>query len=364
MIKIIKKSISAKYTSVGHFYLFNSIFAAMIVVFSITFLVNDYVNFKSDIVRDVKWQNERIKQKFTDSLLYTKHIMRYIGKQVANHGEKDYKFINNIMASYRIPEDGIMSWSTFSWANKDHKIVISSNLGIMKDWPSLADRDYIPLTTQHPEVLHLGKMVNGAVSGLWSIPLGYGVVDTHRKYIGAVVTGIVIENLKTQIEKLITNRNIFFAIIDLRDGIITKSSDFDSEEQKIFLDKFLQKIKTSNSKKLLYKTGYYQQLDEYPYGIITVYNNKMLISTAEDRFVIYLGIISLIIAFSAFIFYGFHKNLISPIIEVADYAKKIYHGEPDRKIPQFEVSEINDLAKTLSKIDEALLKKRDHKKNE
>lgn len=363
MKKILKNFLTGRYGSFRHFYLASSLLAIVIVVFSLTFLINDYFDFKQNIARDIKWQNERIKQKMNDSLLYTRHLMRYIGKQVANHGEHDYKFIANLLASYRTPEDGIMSWSTFSWVDKNYMLVVSSNIGIMNNPADMSKRDYIPLTEKFPENVYFGAQVFGAVSKLWSVPLGYGVVNTHREYIGSVITGIVIENLRMQIENMITNRDVLFAILDSQNRIITSSSALELQDNKNLFDKFLRKLAKENPDKILYKNCFYQKLDDYPYSIVTIYDSKAFGVGENDRLIIYLIAVSMIIAVTGFIFYGFHRNLVSPIIQISALAEKIYRDDPYRKVPKFEVAEIDNLAKSLHKIDQMLSQERKANKN-
>lgn len=343
-----KKFFIVELASVRDFYLFSTLFAIIVVVFSLTFLLNDYFNFKADVVTEVKEQNDRAKNKFVDSILYTKHIMRHVGKQAANHGVDDYKFINNLLISYRIVEDDLLTWSTFSWVDKNQKLVVSSNNGIMETPIDMSIRDYMPLTARYPETIQMGRPVYGVISGLWSIPIGYGVVDKNNKYLGTVVTGIVLDGLKSQFESCITSRNVSFALIDMKGEPVMISDNFKQNENRKFLDKFLDRVKTKTTQKnFAYKAGYYQKLDEYPYGVVTIYNSKFLSVTTENRFTIYLIVMFTIIAFSGFIFYVFHENVVNPIAQLAQIARQVSRGQKAGKIPEFNVAEINDLGKAL-----------------
>jgi hypothetical protein len=346
----IKNIITGRYATIRHFYLVSFTLAVAAFIFSAVFLVNDYLKFKSNIDYDLRVHNERIEQKFSDSLFYTKLIMSYVGRQIANHGDvHDYNFIKNLLNSYRMPDNGLMSWSVLSWVDDQHRIVVSRNVGLIKETKDLSDRDYIPLTVQYPETIHMGKPVYGMMSGLYSIPLGYGVIDTHRRYIGAVVSGIIIRNLQSQIEELIGNSDISFAIFDTNGNLIAQSVSSDFSDKTI--KKILSKMTESNSSKFFYKNSYYKKLEEYPYVIATIYNKNASDSSAQIRLSIYLLVIFLLISFISLIFYGFHRNLISPILQLSRIADKIYRRDSDRKIPKFEVQEIDDLAKNLQKID-------------
>lgn len=344
-----------RYNSIRHFYLTSFLLTLTAFIFSIVFLINDHINLYDRMLDDVKAHNERIEQKFSDSLIYTKLIMSYAGRQISNYDKKDdLVFIRNLLVSYRIPEKGLTSWSIFSWVDADHQLTVSSGLGVLKEKKDLSARDYILMTKQYPETIQIGAPVFGILSKLWSIPLGYGVVDTHRKYIGAVVTGIIIENLKSQIEDLITNRHIFFAIVDSKNQVVAKSLALESGENKIFLNKFLQKITADGGERLKYKYGYYQKLEDYSYGIITIYDSKVLFSLLNDNLITYLAAIFSFLAFMSFVFYSFHNSITTSISEISHFVEKIFRDEPNRKIKKFEIDEMEELAQKLRKLDSKL----------
>jgi hypothetical protein len=352
-MKNIKNIIFGNYLTFRHFYLVSFVITTAAFLFSAVFLINDYVKFKSDISYDLRIHNERIEQKFTDSLFYTKLIMSYVGRQVSNHDNlNDYKFISNVLNNYRMPENGLMSWSILSWINKDDDIAVSRGIGIVKEKISLSHRDYIKLTKKYSEVIHLGRPIVGALSGLNIVPIGYGVVDTHRQYVGTVISGIVIKNLQSQIEEIIGNPDISFVLIDIRGEVVAKSVNNNFSDD--LLQKVLNRVEKDGLSKFFYKNGYYKKLGEYPYIIGTIYNKGVISSSSQIRFSIYLMVAFLMLSFISLIFYGFHKKLISPISELSEFANKIYRGDENRKLPKFEVKEMNDLANTLSKIDDMI----------
>jgi len=349
----IKNILLGRYKSIRRFYLSCFLMMVLAFIFSLAFLVNDRINLHAKMMDDIKAHNERIEQKFSDSLLYTKLIMSYVGRQIANNEKKnDLNFIRNLLVSYHIPENGLTSWSIFSWADENHQLLVSSGLGVLREKKDLSMRDYMPLTKQYPETLQIGMPVFGVLSRLWSIPIGYGVSDTHRQYIGSVVTGIIVENLKSQVESLVTNNNIFFAIIDSKNQIITKSTALESEENREFLNKFLEKIIAAGGENVAYKYAYYQKLEGYEHGIITLYNRDVLFSDLNDNLIIYLAVIFLLLSFISFIVYTFHNNVTTAIAEISDYVGKIARGEPTQKLKKFEIAELEELAQKLHRLDE------------
>lgn len=339
------------FNSLQSFYWICTLAILMILLCSIIFLTSDYLGFRSHVETSLKDQNDRAKSKFTESILYTAHITEDIGHQIQSARKTlNYELIRKLLAkkffsNYQDLDENLASWSTFSWADKNHKLVISSSIGIIKEPIDISHRDYIPLTEKYPHHIHTGKPVIGAISKLRSIPAGYGLIDQDGKYLGAVVTGIVIDGLKYRLVNTITDPNITFAIIDENGEILTKSDDFDLKKSKKFIKKLRAKI---DQKAFKYGNGFYQKIDNYPYGIVTFYKNSIIEENVKIRFALYVILVSLILLFVSSAFFIFYKNLLAPIFELSALAKKVSRGENLlHEIPTFEISAINELAKAI-----------------
>ncbi len=344
-----KKFFPKKIDAVTEFYWICIVSIPIILVCSIIFLVSDYVRTRADVEGAIKNQNDRARSQFAESLAYTKYVTEIIGRQVlvnyASSKSLDHQFIDNVLIGYRKATNDLILWSTFSWADKNHKLVVSSNVGVMKEAIDMSHRDYIPLTSAYPNIVHIGKPVIGVVSKLWSIPAGYGVVDQKGEYLGAVITGVVIDGLKDRIANALNDSKVAFAIIDPKGEILTRSKDFDLEKSK----KFIKKLSAEIGKKTLqYGNGFYQKIDGYPYGIATFYTASAIETSTVIRLCIYIILVSLISLFACFYFFIFYKKLLMPILELSALATKISCGEKlYHKIPTFEIYEINELAKAV-----------------
>lgn len=362
MMKIIKKSqaiLLGKFSSIRDFYFFSVALGLLIVLAASVFLFNDYLNFKLNVASSVKEQNDRIKRKLSDSILYTEHTMRYIGKQVANHrAQNDYKFINDLFVGYRIPKKEVLPWTAFSWVDIRGDLVISSNYGIVKNRPNLSSRDYTPFTIKYPETIYVGKPVNGALSGDWIIPIGYGVVNQNHEYIGTVITGVLIDGIRLQIYDTVSDDNVSFVIVTNKGEEVIRSDNFEPKAGEEILEKVKSKIEENS---FTYKNSYYQKLGEYPYGIVTIYSQKPLDGAMGNLLIFYLIMIFSITSFAGLVFYTFHKNFVTPISQLSVVAQQIYHGEPKEKTSEFKIAEINDLAKALDMIDDLVSKQRNKK---
>lgn len=279
----------SRLSTLRFFYLLSIISTLMILICSITLISSDYLNFRSEVEGAVKEQNNRARTRFSETLIHTQYITESIANQILIHqsGRKsfDCDFVNSLLIGYRNSVNERISWSTFSWTDKDQNLTVSSNVGIMKTPIDMSKRDYMYLTKSYPRQAHLGKPVFGAVSNLWSIPVGYGLTNQRGQYLGAVITGIVIDGLSRHISESINDPNIAFAILDKNGEMLAKSEGFDLKKT----HKFFKKLKASSgSESFQYGDGFYQKLDDYPYGLVTFYRYGVLHKESSIRLVLYV----------------------------------------------------------------------------
>lgn len=290
--------------------------------------------------------NQRVSGKFDDYLSYTAYIMKHIGGQIQNNNKfKDYHFINQLLASYRTPNNEVLSWSTFSWVNSSFHLIVSSNEGInLKNFGDLSKRDYIPKTAFHPGTMQCGIPVYGIKSNLWSIPIGYGVENEKGEYLGAIVTGIVIDGLKKKLAETIRSEKVFFALIDTENlKIITKSDGL--SDSLIF--NVLGRIEPSQSELLSYQDRFfYKKLPNYHYSVITFHSSEGIYS----RWFAYYFMICVVIFLVGFPLFLFERKLIKPIKKLAKIAEDISLDKKTHFINTLGIHEIDNLTKQLKNI--------------
>jgi hypothetical protein len=337
-----------KLGSLKLFYSLSLLVTLVVFIYAITFAALDYYNFRQEVDSAIKEQNIRAKNRFLEMFVHTKYIAESISRQILikHSGQKeiDYEFINSLLIGYRNSVNELISWSAFSWADKNSNVVVSSSVGILKTPISLKNRDYIPLTISYPNHIHLGKPVISAVSRFWSIPAGYGVVDQRGNYLGAVVTGMILDGVAQNIDESITDRNVTFAVVDAKGEILAKSLHFNLKKSK----KFFEKLKAHPSaKSFRYKDGYYQKVDDYPYGVVTFYRHGLL----KDKLTsvsIHMFFIAIVLFVIHLIFAFFYKKLLLPMFQLSEMATKVLQGEKlEHKVPKFEIEEVEDFAKAI-----------------
>jgi two-component system sensor histidine kinase ChiS len=338
----------------------------VIVVFMLLVVWFAYKTYKeqsSSILRTLENQTSRINSVFIDAIDYTAQSMSYMGKQLERNGT-DPTYINKLFETYRVPNNEIVAYSTFSWVDKNYNLTVSSNKGIMPNPDNLASRDYIPATVNYPYKIQLGSPVYGSTSKLWSIPAGMGIVNTRGRHLGTIVTGFVISSLNQKLEKAINNDSVNFILLDKDFVLIAASSHIKSDNQ---LLNTLRKVVTATISTSKMRSGvlsaptlfnndnqfaYYQATGRYPYTIITIYD-KTLSNALINRAILEFILQSLVIAaLIILLLYMTRKLLLSPILTLSGIADNITKGNLDTPIPQFYSIEINNLAQQLQNIKE------------
>jgi hypothetical protein len=360
LLKFISKKSASSY-----FYFITAIFSVTIIAASLLFLAKDYSNFKANASYEVKAQNNNIRQKVTDSLLYTKQIMSYVGKQISNRNPRDYEFINKLLMNYRSPQGGLLYWNIFAWVDTEKNLRVSSGMGVLDEKIDLSDRDYVLLSRDSVEVMHVGKPIIGKLSKMYIVPISYGITNSHREYVGSLVAGLVVDNIESEINKVISDENILFALITKDGEVVTKSTRIDSGKNKKVFDEIIGNIRKNPNREVSSDFAYYQRVFECSslecnnYGIVTIYDQSTTSHRSTTRLIVYLLIASFAISIGGFMLFGFYENIIHPIAVLSEISKKIREGTQDDQFPKFEVHELDQLANSLKEIDKALWNKRD-----
>ncbi len=289
-----------------------------------------------------------------DSIKYASIIVQNIKKEIQQNAQ-DKQHIANTLKKFRIlynSEDltDILSISMFSWVDKDKKLSINSEFGILDNPIDLSNRDYIPLTIKEPEEVHMGSPVVGAVSKQHIIPFGVGVVDKAGVYQGTIVAGI---NIFGIYKKIITTNHapnssvqIFFdKVNDVISGQIADNNKFlnqiDFDKTEVQLVKDFPFFNSGNA--MLYKN-----IRNSKYGVLMTLDNRY----SDQNYLKQNYLIEAISISSIFLFliFFFRKVFIRPITRLSKLAKTISNGDTNIKIPRGNIKEINKLAEAITEI--------------
>jgi signal transduction histidine kinase len=334
----------------------------IVAVLSTWFAWRTYRTHTDAIVQDLKSQTDRLEDTFQDILEYTEHLMSYIAQQVILFSDDgmNLEYINDVLSSYRIVEKDVLSWNTFSWADANHNIRVSSNGRAMQTpYHSLARRDYIPFTITQPGKLHIGSPAYGILTHQWSVPLGYGVRNRAGEYLGAVVTGLIMASLENKLESAINVPGVSFHMVDK--GYKTaaesplKRRPLPPEVLQTLIEKENQNQMSgmlSTSLPFHRDNGfiYYRSFPNHPYSFIVSYDKNL----SDQR--IWHTMLSYIYEFTAIGFlvimllYVFRQRIILPIAALSDVAVRIARGEEISALPAGSSVEIDNLIMQMQKV--------------
>lgn len=253
-----------------------------------------------------------------------------------------------------------MQFSTFAWANKEHRFVVSSNKGIHNEYLDLSRRDYIPKTISKPNIPHIGKPIYGVYSQIYALPIGYGVIDRRGNYLGAVITSFIIEGMKRKIENTINKSNIRFILMQDPQTYIIADDEIDYNDFKKSFKDYDEIISRSNSgfinktnifQRKNYGTIYFKKFDRYPFIIIMIYDKEAEEAIKHNMVSDYSTLFSSLCCFLLIITIFFYRHLVKPIVEISKSSEKIAKKEYNKiKKKSYSNYQLNQLSKTILSI--------------
>lgn len=326
----------------------------------IWFSYKTYTNQSSAIIHTLEVQSSRINTAFADAIDYTAQAMWHMNQQIAANGTNQ-EFIDKLLESYRVPNNDIVSYSTFTWADSNHKVIVTSNQGVMPDPADLSTRDYITRTIAEPWKIHIGQPVYGVTSKQWSIPAGMGAIDSEGNYLGAIVTGFIVSALTKKLDAVINQQGVSFALFDKDGVLIAASRTIESAPNDI--NNF--RIRLQNQQSTLQKHGtlsdfslfnnesqfsYYQIMPKYGYSIVTVYDRELSQQTISKVILSFMMESAVIAILIILLLLTIRRLLVLPVLNLASKAETIAKGREKVSIPDYKTYEMNLLGSQLAEI--------------
>ena len=317
-------------------------------------IYNDYLKRNMSLLHSVEKKIERI---IIDDFDYAQYQMEYIANQIQQKGSDKY-FIRDLLGTFRVNTkvNVAISWNMFSWVNKNKFITIDGQEGILSNPRDISNRDYLPYTISHPEEMHIGSPVYGAVSKQWIIPAGMGVLNKKGDYIGSIVFGFDIGNLIYKLESVIGSEGINFAILNKEKNIISKSSNFnipDSKVKDLLFNKTVKEISTISVQSIFNKEKSFivaSKLEEYPIYILVQYDNNFSYYKFWHEWNFYMMQFIVALIFITILLFILKYRIVTPIVKLSDIAKSFSKGFINIKIPHYKSVEANYLAQSLMEI--------------
>lgn len=218
------KALYRKISIVHEFVAIGVCFFTIVIALCGWFIFQTISSYKSKIIQQLEFQAERLEKSFAYPVEQTIYMMQVLISQI-RHNHNNLAVIEDVLMRFKIHSqvENILTWTAFSWVDKDFKLTADMLYGIMDNPIDMSDRQYVHLTKQEPNEVHFGKPIYGSTSKVWMIPAGIGVTDNKENYIGSIVIGFGIAALLEKLKTAAINEGIDFALIDKNLEVILQS---------------------------------------------------------------------------------------------------------------------------------------------
>lgn len=314
-------------------YLFFGVgFTALFLFASITLTV--YLNFAAyaELDKQLKTSANHIDKQLNRIFEEITHIMVLLENQILAADSKNLNQVSSILSNVSIIRENIKcdhtSWTRLDWVSPEGFIIVNSKHGVFNEPKDITSRSYINECKLHPKTLKFSEPVIGATSGLWVLPVAYGIIDKKNVYKGALVTGLVISELNFLFKDILSDDPISYLVVDHEKRIILRSYDVSLSNQGQNLQSLINKANIANlaAQPFEYQKttfAYSKNMLGYPFTIIIgykkpIFQNKFNASALPRLLEIWgVGILCLIL------FYIFNKKIIA-LTRASESAKELY----------------------------------------
>lgn len=334
-------------------------------VFCVLFLVSMWVTFVTyshhteRIASELKTESNRIELTLASEMESANYLLTAIGRQIIVNNARDLVELAQILKSFDAKDQ---IYAIFNWINEDQKITVSSSRGILDKPIDVSDRDYVKKAFIDPWRMHIGRPIEGRVSGRWVIPVAMGFTDYTGKFIGTLIISLDISELTEQVSTLVKRDGISFAIISKTLIPLTQVStdkDFISKnfpaQKLVNIDYVKNPDGLISQGSMFWGTGsynYYSVSDDYPYIILMGYDNRYQDDTVRNMLWSRLLQMVVIAAFFMLFLFIVRSRMIRPVMDVTDAIAQVARGNTDVKLPTVGPVEINALAAQVSRVRE------------
>ena len=344
------------------------IFSAVILlsVAAICLFVMFYTQFRYHKLQErrVIYEASLLDSALNDSLDFATHYINFLANRIASSSRHDAKFFAELFSaiSYR-EQDEAPVWNIFSWINPDKKIVASSVEGELQRELDISSRQYLDLTPAKPGHLIFSTIDIGALSKQAILPAGMGVAADDGRFLGTIGLGFGIERIENELQRVLDSEELVFILFNSDFNFILSSSEiYHSNLETLLSSEAIRKLSTEIStrgnsgilatplKSEKYNFSYYRHVSKYPFYLLVGEKTEIV----NDKYwkLVFPRIAELCIMGMLFIIllYYFRKQIVSPIVMLAESAKKIASGDPKVAVHYGQYEEVNLLADQLKEI--------------
>lgn len=316
-----------------------------------------YIKHSERIVAELEKETIRIERTLESEIVGTGHLLSAIGRQIATIPGADPHAIAQLLQSFAT---GNTKYALWSWSDTSHRILVSSNKGVLDEPVDIGDRDYVRRSESDPWITHIGAPVEGRVSERWVIPVALGITDPTGRYLGALTASIDISALTEQISHLVRREGISFAVVSKTFVPLTVVSD---NSEFVVTQLPIQRLKdmdlSKRSKGVMSKAGllsrddiysYYLVSTAYPYIIVVGYDNKVSGTIMRSLLWPRLIQIAVLAGFLLSFLWIIRARVIKPVVDLGEAASAVAGGGRFHALARSGPLEIGQLAAQLMRI--------------
>ena len=320
-----------------------------------------YATYDAHVARvrhDLEKESNRIDHAISMEMGNVEYMLSSLGRQIAIDPNRDLTKLAQSLKSF---DNKDHVYSIFTWTNNEHKMVVSSNKGVLDTPVDISDRDFIQEASNDSWKMHIGRPIEGRVSGRWVIPVGMGITDYTGKFIGIISISIDINKLIGQISDMVKRDGISFALVSKTLIPIAEVSDdkkFASEAiAKKLVDIDFEKIPNGflTDGSLVWGTGsysYYRLLSEYPYIVVMNYDSSYMDENVRVMLWSRLLQIMVVAAFFVSFLWIVRLRVIIPVLNMTRMVAAVARGKKVAINYKGGAVEMNDLATQVERVSE------------
>ncbi len=297
-----------------------------------------YENHYDKITKELAKESLRIERILSMEFGDANYFLASLGRQIVTDPDRDYTKLAKALTSF---DSKSSLYVLLSWTNVNKKMVISSNRGVLEEPVDISDRDFIQMSSMDSWKMHVGRPIEGRVSGRWVIPVSMGIADYTGKFIGIISISIDIGGLTERIRDIVKRDGLSFAVINRESGNnfinLTEVSDdkefvshnFSKERiSGIDFDKDTAGLIVKGS--LAFGTGnyvYYRALENFPYIVLLGYDANYSDDAVQTILWMRLLQIFVIAVFFVLLLWIVRVRVIAPVLDLTSFIKSIIKGE-------------------------------------
>ncbi len=320
----IKKTVSKDYL------IFSSIILAVTILYTALFALFTYENQIKNLNVKSQVKALQIKQELSNKINEVYRYAEFLGEKInekiyLKRDEEIEQILKRKRALQLSPElDNAIQWSNFGFYKENKEVISSGSIALPNLNENIESFYDFKKSEQNPwEIIFHKPFQIGKYKKYYALPISIGIENSEGRYVGSLFSVIYFDKITEDILSIINDKDVYFEILTKDNislsGLVLPKSDLSSKPKEI-------------------EFNYSERLYAYPFYIKVGYSKKeQLYGFYKSIFAQFAELVFLTIV-TLYVMYLFHNRIISPVIQLSSFAKKIAE-EKEVEIPENNYSE-------------------------